>query len=110
MPIKPSLLKECEHAAEVLLTGSAALLLPTPPSAQERHDAVDVVVIGAGGAGLSAAIIAADAGAKVLVLEKMPLIGGNTQLAAGGMNAAFTPMQAAKGIRDEYGSGCTKTR
>ena len=87
---------------EFLLAGSAAMLWSTPLFAQTRRDVVDVVVIGAGGAGLSAAITAADAGAKVLVLEKMPVIGGNTQLAAGGMNAAETRIQAAKGIKDDW--------
>ena len=62
----------------------------------------DVVVIGAGGAGFSAAITAHDLGAKVIVLEKMPITGGNTQLAAGGMNAAGTRYQAAQGIKDSW--------
>jgi fumarate reductase flavoprotein subunit len=87
---------------EFLLTGSATLLLPSPLVAQQRNDVADVVVIGAGGAGFSAAITAADAGARVVIIEKMPIIGGNTQLAAGGMNAAGTKLQAAKGIRDEW--------
>jgi fumarate reductase flavoprotein subunit len=87
---------------DFVLTGSAALLLPTPIIAQERRETTDVVVIGAGGAGLAAAIIGTDAGAKVLVLEKMPVIGGNTQLAAGGMNAAGTKLQAERGIKDDW--------
>lgn len=41
----------------------------------------DVVIIGAGAAGLSAAIEACEAGASVIVLEKMPQVGGNTLLA-----------------------------
>ena len=69
--------------------------LPAFPAARTRP--FDVVVIGAGGAGLSAAITAADAGARVVVLEKMPIIGGNTQLAAGGMNAAGTPAAGGEG-------------
>ncbi|MBY5991503.1 flavocytochrome c [Ferrimonas balearica] len=60
----------------------------------------DIVVIGSGGAGLSAAVAAHDKGAKVIVLEKEPLVGGNTKLAAGGMNAAMTQQQKAKGIED----------
>ncbi len=47
----------------------------------------DVVVVGAGGAGLVTAINAHDAGAQVLVLEKMPNIGGITILAGGGVKA-----------------------
>lgn len=47
----------------------------------------DVIVVGAGGAGLVTAIDAHDAGAEVLVLEKMPRIGGITILAGGGIKA-----------------------
>ncbi|MBQ4580357.1 MAG: flavocytochrome c [Clostridia bacterium] len=47
----------------------------------------DVVVIGAGGAGLAAAISAQQNGAKVIVVEKMPKVGGNTILAGGAVNA-----------------------
>ncbi|MDY3115525.1 MAG: FAD-binding protein [Sutterella sp.] len=45
----------------------------------------DVVVVGYGGAGASAAISAHDAGAKVLIIEKMPKGGGNTSVSAGGV-------------------------
>lgn len=48
---------------------------------------VDVVVIGAGGAGLAAAVTANQAGKSVIVVEKMPKVGGNTILAGGAMNA-----------------------
>ena len=60
----------------------------------------DVVVIGAGGAGLTAAIEAHMAGSKVIVLEKMPIIGGNTKFATGGLNAAETVSQEALAIED----------
>ena len=89
---------------EFLIAGSAAMLWPAPLLAQTTRDTVDIVVIGAGGAGLSAAIIAKDAGANVLVLEKMPVIGGNTQLAAGGMNVAGSKLQADKGVQDTWQS------
>ncbi|GLP95024.1 flavocytochrome c [Paraferrimonas sedimenticola] len=65
---------------------------------------VDVLVIGSGGAGFSAAVAAFDAGAKVMLVEKEPVIGGNAKLAAGGMNAAVTKPQAAKGIKDSLES------
>ena len=89
----------------ILALSSAALVTRLPAMAAQRNDETfDIVVVGAGGAGLSAAIAATDAGANVIVLEKMPVIGGNTQLAAGGMNAAATPNQAARGIKDDWRS------
>lgn len=65
-----------------------------------RVDKADVVIIGSGATGLTAAITAHDKGAKVIVLEKMPITGGNSQLAAGGMNACETKYQKEKGIKD----------
>jgi fumarate reductase flavoprotein subunit len=62
--------------------------------------AYDVVVIGAGGAGLSAAAAAREAGATVAIFEKMAYIGGNTIRATGGINAAGTSFQADAGIQD----------
>ena len=60
----------------------------------------DVVVIGSGGAGLSAAVTLHDAGKKVIVLEKMAMVGGNTLRAEGGFNAAETAQQKRDGIPD----------
>ncbi len=61
---------------------------------------VDLVIVGAGGAGITAAIEATQAGKSVLVLEKMPFAGGNTVRATGGMNAAETSVQAELEIED----------
>ncbi|BCJ96010.1 hypothetical protein acsn021_35790 [Anaerocolumna cellulosilytica] len=61
---------------------------------------VDVVVIGAGGAGMTAAIELKKAGVNVIIVEKMPMVGGNTIKATGGMNAAETSVQAELGIED----------
>jgi len=61
---------------------------------------VDLVVVGAGLAGHSAAIEASKAGARVVVLEKMPDIGGSTILSGGSFAFAGTPEQARQGIQD----------
>ena len=60
----------------------------------------DIVIIGAGGAGLVAATEAASKGAKVIVLEKMGIVGGNSNYSTGGINAAYTKEQERLGIQD----------
>ena len=54
---------------------------------------VDVVIVGAGGAGMTAALTAADQQLTVLVLESQDAVGGNTVKSTGGMNAAKTAYQ-----------------
>lgn len=66
----------------------------------KKGEQTDIVVIGGGGAGLSAAVTAAENGAKVVLLEKMPMLGGNTLRAQTGFNAAGTKYQADAGITD----------
>ena len=63
-------------------------------------DTYDVIVVGAGFAGLAAAIEARNAGASVVVLEKMRAPGGNSTISDGGIAAAGTPMQERHGITD----------
>lgn len=53
----------------------------------------DIVVVGAGGAGMVSALTAAEAGKKVIIVESQPIAGGNSVRATGGMNAADTPAQ-----------------
>ncbi|MDB5964393.1 MAG: hypothetical protein JWQ72_893, partial [Polaromonas sp.] len=60
----------------------------------------DIVVVGAGGAGLIAACTAARAGSKVVLLEKAPHIGGTTALAVGSIMASGTQQQRRAGIVD----------
>ena len=61
----------------------------------------DVVVIGAGGAGFSAAITAKNAGANVVLLEKMPAVGGNSLISGAEMNVARNWVQPKLGINDD---------
>lgn len=60
----------------------------------------DVVIVGAGAAGLVAALAAREAGADVLVLERDALPRGSTALSAGLIPAPGTRFQAAAGIED----------
>lgn len=67
---------------------------------QEQVLETDVVVIGAGGAGLASALEVTNAGKEAIILEKMPVVGGNTLRATGGLNAAETSVQSELGIED----------
>lgn len=66
-----------------------------------KESSYDVVVIGAGGAGFSAAIEAKNAGANVVLLEKMPAVGGNSLISGAEMNAAKNWVQPKLGINDD---------
>ena len=68
--------------------------------AEKTEYAYDVVVIGAGGAGLTAAITAKQGGASVVILEKNGFAGGNTMVSGGGLNVAGSDLQQKKGISD----------
>lgn len=71
------------------------------PAAQEiSYDVTeaDVIVVGAGGAGLTAAYTALDAGASVILLEKSGVVGGNSLCSQQGINAAGSAVQEALGM------------
>ena len=65
-----------------------------------EHSDFDLIVVGGGGAGLSAAITAKRAGANVMVLEADKRLGGATLIAGGVFYAAGTSVQRARGIED----------
>ena len=62
-------------------------------TAEDSTVDADVVVVGAGGAGMTAAITAAAEGKSVVILESQPMVGGNSVRATGGMNAGKTVYQ-----------------
>lgn len=61
---------------------------------------VEIIVIGAGCAGLTAALQAHEIGKETMILEKMDRIGGNSMRASSGMNATETDLQLQNGIID----------
>lgn len=71
-----------------------------PTSVGKLENDYDVVIIGSGGTGLSATIQANELGMKVAVLEKEKELGGNTNRASSGMNAAETNVQLHHGVID----------
>ena len=62
-------------------------------TAEDSTVDADVVVVGAGGAGMTAAITAAAEGKNVVILESQSMVGGNSVRATGGMNAGKTVYQ-----------------
>ena len=62
-------------------------------SAEDSTVEAAVVVVGAGGAGMTAAITAAAEGKSVVIVESQPMVGGNSVRATGGMNAGKTVYQ-----------------
>jgi flavocytochrome c len=85
--------------AFLLASMDNAFAVPTP--VPKKWDVTtDVVVLGFGGAGACAAIEAHDAGAKVIILEKMPMAGGSTSLSGGIVYAGGTSVQKKGGIVD----------
>jgi len=85
------------------LMGSAAALttsvLPTWRRAQAATK-YDLIVIGAGTAGMPAAIFAAERGANVLVVEKSPILGGTLDRSGGQISGAGTVFQKRAGVED----------
>jgi fumarate reductase flavoprotein subunit len=79
---------------------SSLILAVGDPSTVPWDVAVDVLVIGAGGCGLTAALAAAESGAEVFVVEKEKTGGGNTALSQAMVPAAGTRAQQAAGVAD----------
>ena len=96
-----------EISRRSFIAGSAAALAAAAskgavaaPAPEHWDETVDVIVVGSGFAGLTAAYVAKKAGADVLILEKMPTFGGNSIINGGIMGVPGTEIQKEKGIKD----------
>jgi len=88
-----------------VLIGVITLLFATYRWSKEPSESTEVVVIGAGASGMSAALEAHEAGLEVVLLEKMPYVGGNTVRATAGMNAVVNEEDYEAFISDILRSG-----
>lgn len=79
------------------VNGGPGTSSPDPAEADHHTMHVDVAVVGAGGAGMTAAVTAARAGRQVVILEKTAAAGGNSLRCGGGLNAAKTSWQDDNG-------------
>lgn len=88
-------------AAAAGIMASAAANAGIPAAKVEKYDEeYDVVIIGSGFAGMACALKAGRAGKKVLMLEKMPVVGGNSAICGGNVACPVNPVQKAQGIKD----------
>lgn len=84
-----------------LMAAGASAVMATSKNQPVQYDEVyDLVIIGAGGAGLSAGGHAAEAGKKVLIIEKMGFPGGSSAISGGQWAASGTPYQKERNIKD----------
>lgn len=89
-------LKEAANGNDISAFTTAA---PKAPAEDMTLDA-DVAIVGGGGAGLVAAVSAAQHGAKVVIIEKLDYLGGSTIVSGGALNAADAVRQASEVMTD----------
>lgn len=95
-----NLLKTGFISAAVAGAGGVAAGTVSAKTPESKALTFDVVILGAGCAGMSAALEAADKGAKVALLDKMFAPFGNTIYAGGHFNATMTYVQKRDGLTD----------
>lgn len=84
-------------AAAAGIMASAAANAGIPAAKVEKYDEeYDVVIIGSGFAGMACALKAGRAGKKVLMLEKMPVVGGNSAICGGTRSTPCRRLRASR--------------
>lgn len=86
-----------EEDQETAISGASQTGYTPIDQLKEKYD---IIIVGAGGAGMSAALEAKDKGMNPVIFEKMPIAGGNTIKSSSGMNASETKFQQEQGIKD----------
>ncbi|WP_098741360.1 flavocytochrome c [Paenibacillus sp. EZ-K15] len=86
-----------EEAQETAVSGASQTGYTPIDQLKEKYD---IIIVGAGGAGMSAALEAKDKGMNPVIFKKMPIAGGNTIKSSSGMNASETKFQQEQGIKD----------
>ena len=89
--------------AGMAMLGATGKSRTTPASAAKKWDReADVVIVGSGASGLAAAVEAAGSQAKVIVLEKLPGIGGNSKMSFGNYGTLNSPEQRKAAEKNPY--------
>jgi succinate dehydrogenase/fumarate reductase flavoprotein subunit len=90
----------CLSMTIALIAPSLAGETTSANSPQQAHGQSDLIIVGAGLAGLSAALEAGRSGAKVLVIDEASIFGGHAIMSEGEVNIVDSPFQRSKGIKD----------
>ena len=95
-----SFLKSGAAAATAMMAAAAAQAGIPAAKVEKWDEEFDVVIVGSGFAGMACALKAGQAGLKVLMIEKMPTVGGNSAICGGNVACPVNPVQKAQGIKD----------
>ena len=93
-------LKSAVAASAAMMTAAAANAGIPASSVSKYDEEFDVVIVGSGFAGMACALKAGRAGLKVLMIEKMVTVGGNSAICGGNVACPVNPVQKAQGIKD----------
>ena len=91
-------LKSAVAASAAMMTAAAANAGIPASSVAKYDEEFDVVIVGSGFAGMACALKAGRAGLKVLMIEKMVTVGGNSAICGGNVACPVNPVQKAQGI------------